>query len=90
MGALPATYAGWTGRPWGESTRPDLAVMGPTSLVVHFWKPQHYLSRIRGARLHSAARRHSAARHQARNRTVSLVSDGQLTIVSTLGMCGND
>jgi hypothetical protein len=84
MGALPATYAGWTGRPWGESTRPDLAVMGPTSLVVHFWKPQHYLSRIRGARLHSAAR------HQARNGTVSLVSAGKLTIVSTLGMCGND
>jgi hypothetical protein len=84
MGALSATYAGWTGRPWGGSTRPDLAVIGPTSLVVHPWKPQHYLSRIRGARLHSAAR------HQARTRTVSLVSDGQLTIVSTLGMCRND
>ena len=84
MGALPATYAGWTGRPWGESTRPDLAVIGPTSLVAHSWRPQHYLSRIRGARLHSAAR------HQARTRAVSLVSDGQLTIVSTLEMCGND
>jgi hypothetical protein len=62
MGALPATYAGWAGRPWDESTRPDLAVMGPTSLVVHCWKPQHYLGRIR------RARRHSAARHRARTR----------------------
>jgi hypothetical protein len=31
MGALVVTYAGWTTRPRGESTRPDLAGMGLTS-----------------------------------------------------------
>jgi hypothetical protein len=33
MGALVVTYAGWTTRPRGESTRPDLAGMGLTSSV---------------------------------------------------------
>jgi hypothetical protein len=33
MGALVVTYAGWTTRPRGESTQPDLAGMGLTSSV---------------------------------------------------------
>jgi hypothetical protein len=33
MGALVVTYADWTTRPRGESTRPDLAGMGLTSSV---------------------------------------------------------
>jgi hypothetical protein len=88
MGALSATYAGWTGRPWGESTRPDLAVMGPTSLVVHSWKPQHYPSRIRGARRHSAARLHGAAGTMPGTNRLASLATGNSQLCPRWGCAG--
>jgi hypothetical protein len=48
-GALSVTYAGLTARPRGESTRPDLAVMGLTSSKVRCYRRQQYLAADRTA-----------------------------------------
>lgn len=53
MGALSVSYAGRTARPCGESTRPDLAVMGLTSsaraLLATATLPEPDRGAIRGA-----------------------------------------